>query len=489
MNAGRQFFTLREVSDAHGFAYYPERLADMRVPQIFRADSRIVERGGGFLAVKGAAKDGHDYIAQAVKNGAVCVICEKQFFDLRKDELSILDAAFILTDGVSESVAKLAQTWLDTVSPKVVGITGSVGKTTTREFLYTALRDAYRTHAAVKSYNTLLGVSMTVLAMPADTEILILELGTNRPGEIRETVDHFPVTDGIITEVADAHLEGLGSIEGVLAAKMELIESRKLKCLSYNSDNDLLSAAVARMPNGEKMKKDGVRQVGVGYSDAGVRISDVRQTVGRDFIPALYVTLSTKERKVSCRAPVFGRQHAKNIAFAYSAAIQAGLDDSSFERAAGLFELPHGRGRVLRGKKGAAIIDETYNANPASLSHAVKNLLEMELPDNFARIAILGGMRELGPESPRLHGIVLSRASLLDGLYLIGSEWGDVMPKNDVVRGVWPDADRFMSEFDFESVRDAAFLLKGSRLYGLERLLPFFIDETDGTNEISGAGY
>jgi UDP-N-acetylmuramoyl-tripeptide--D-alanyl-D-alanine ligase len=152
---------------------------------------------------------------------------------------------------------------------------------------------------------------MTVLAMPGDTEILILELGTNHPGEIRETVDHFPVTDGIITEVSDAHLEGLSNINGVLAAKMELIESRKLEYLSYNSDNDLLSAAVARMPNGEKIKKGGVRQVGVGYSDAGVRISDVRQTVGPDFIPALYVTLSMKERKVSCRSPIFGRQHAK----------------------------------------------------------------------------------------------------------------------------------------------------------------------------------
>jgi UDP-N-acetylmuramoyl-tripeptide--D-alanyl-D-alanine ligase len=383
---------------------------------------------------------------------------------------------FVLADGVGECVTKLAKTWLGMVSPKVVGITGSVGKTTTRAFLHTALRGETRTHAAVKSYNTLLGVSMTVLAMPGDTEILILELGTNHPGEIREIVNHFPVTDGVITEVSDAHLEGLGDIGGVLAAKMELIESPKLECLSYNSDNDLLSAAVARMPLGEKIKKGGVRQVGVGYSNSGVRISDVRQAVGPDFVPALRVTLSMRERKVSCRSPIFGRQHAKNMAFAYSVSAGAGLDDDSFERAAGFFELPPGRGPILRGKNGTVVIDETYNANPASLSHAVKNLLEMELPGDFARIAILGGMRELGTESPRLHEIVLSRAALLDEVYLIGSEWKKATPRGSV-RGVWPDAGCFMSEFDFESVKNSAFLLKGSRFYGLERLLPLFAGE------------
>jgi UDP-N-acetylmuramoyl-tripeptide--D-alanyl-D-alanine ligase len=290
-------------------------------------------------------------------------------------------------------------------------------------------------------------------------------------------VNNFPVTDGVITEVSDAHLEGLRDIGGVLAAKMELAESQKLEYLSYNSDNDLLSSAVARMPNGEKMKKGGIRQVGVGYSASGIRISDVRQSVGPDFVPSLYVTLSMKERKASCRSPLFGRQHAKNIAFAYSIAVQAGLEDISFERAAGVFELPSGRGIIFRGKNGCAVIDETYNANPASLSYAVKNLLEMELPDGFARIAILGGMRELGSESPRLHEIVLSRAALLDGVYLIGSEWGEVFPKSDVVRGIWPDADSFISGFDFDSAQKSAFLLKGSRFYGLDRLLPFFAGE------------
>ena len=474
MKGKREFFTLREAAETHGFTYYPERMADAPLPQIFRADSRIVERGGGFMAIKGAREDGHDYIAQAVKNGAVCVMCEKSFFERHKDELSALDAAFVLADDTAETAVKLAKTWLGMVSPKVVGITGSVGKTTTREFLHTALRGAYRTHAAVKSYNTLLGVSMTVLAMPGDTEILILELGTNHPGEIREIVKDFPVTDGVITEVSDAHLEGLGNIEGVLAAKIELIESQYLGYLSYNSDNELLSSAVARIPQGEKMKKGGVIQVGVGYSNSGVRISDVRQTVGPDFIPSLYVTLSMKGRKASCRSPVFGRQHARNIAFAYSVSVQAGLDDRSFERAAEQFELPPGRGRIFRGKNGVAVIDETYNANPASLSCAVKNLLEMDLPGEFARIAILGGMRELGSESPRLHEIASSRAALLDGVYLIGTEWGDAVPKGGMFRGVWPDADRFISEFDFESVRNSAFLLKGSRFYGLERFLPFF---------------
>jgi UDP-N-acetylmuramoyl-tripeptide--D-alanyl-D-alanine ligase len=314
---------------------------------------------------------------------------------------------------------------------------------------------------------------MTVLAMPKETEILILELGTNHPGEISALVERFPVTHGVITEVTDAHLEGFSDIEGVLKAKMEITGSRELKYLSYNSDNDLLSSAVVKMPNGEKFRKDGIKQIGVGYSSSNIRISDVRQCVGEDLNPILSLSLSENDRKVFCEAPVFGRQHAKNIAFAYAVSIQMGMTDGDFELAASNFKVPPGRGVIGRGKNGCILLDETYNANPSSVSHAIKNVLEMELARDIKRIAILGGMRELGPESDRLHEVILSRAALLDETYLIGSEWNAAGKKHDAIKGVWKSADDFIADFGFDDVERAVILVKGSRFYEMERILPY----------------
>jgi UDP-N-acetylmuramoyl-tripeptide--D-alanyl-D-alanine ligase len=469
----RDFFTLRRAAEIVGGAFMPERLGDVRLPQNFAADSRSVKEGGGFIAAAGARDDGHNYIKNAIGNGAACVILKREFYEAHAEALSDLETMFIAAEDAVASAAKLARAWLDEVSPRAIGITGSVGKTTTREFLNKALKSRFRTHSAVKSYNTLIGAAMSVLAMPGDAEILVLELGANHPGEITALIERFPVTHGVITEVSDAHLEGFGSIEGVLAAKMEITESGKLEYLSYNSDNDLLSSAVVKMPNGEKVRKDGIKQVGVGYSNSNIRISDVRQSVGEDLTPVLSLSLSENDRKVFCEAPVFGKQHAKNIAFAYAAAIQMGMTDEDFGLSASNFRVPPGRGVIVRGRNGCILIDETYNANPSSVSHAIKNVLEMEPRGDLKRVAILGGMRELGTESGRLHDVVLSRAALLDETYLIGSEWNGTSKKYESVKGVWKSADDFIADLGHDFAERAVILIKGSRFYEMERILPY----------------
>jgi UDP-N-acetylmuramoyl-tripeptide--D-alanyl-D-alanine ligase len=473
----REFFTLREVAEIAGAAYFPDTRGDERLSQNFRADSRLIGPGDVFIAISGARDDGHNYIARAVENGAKCVILGSSYFEDHRDELSKLGAMFVAARDTTEAAVKIARAWLDAVGPKVAGITGSVGKTTTREFLYASLRGNFRTHSAVKSYNTLIGCGMTILAMPRGTEILILELGTNHPGEIRAIVENFPVTHGVITEVSAAHLEGLGNYGGVLDAKMEITGSRSLEYLSYNSDNETLSAAVSKMPNGEKMKKDGIRQIGVGYSNSGVRLSEVRQRVDAEFKPALSLSLQRREKKIVCNAPIFGRQHAKNIAFAYAAATQLSLDDDVFCETVRSFTIPAGRGVMSRAKNDSILLDETYNANPLSVSAALKNVLELETREDFRKIAILGGMRELGAESAHLHEVVMSRAGLFDEVYLIGNEWDASRQKGDSIKGLWPAVGDFIADFDFASLKHAAVLIKGSRYYGLEQLIPYIEEE------------
>jgi UDP-N-acetylmuramoyl-tripeptide--D-alanyl-D-alanine ligase len=384
---------------------------------------------------------------------------------LKKLPVSFLAAG----EGASseEAAVRLARGWLDAVSPVTVGITGSVGKTTTRELLVGVLMGHYRVHAAKKSYNTRIGCSMTILSMPRETEILLLELGTNHQGEIADLVSAFPVSHGAITEVSPAHLEGLGSVGGVCAAKMEIARSNAMKFLSYNYDNEILQAAVSDV-------RPEIRLIGVGTTGGDVRISNVAQRVSQDCAPELSLEISRGERTFMCCANIYGKQNARNIAFAYAAASELGLSDEAFADAIKSASLPPGRGNVEPLPGGGFLIDDTYNANPDSVSHALRNLIELELPVGSRRIAVLGGMRELGADSKRWHEVVMSRAGLLDEIHLIGGEWSGVETRQASLAGKWRDADDFMSNFDFSKTAGSVILVKGSRYYALERLLPHF---------------
>ncbi|MDR1916128.1 MAG: UDP-N-acetylmuramoyl-tripeptide--D-alanyl-D-alanine ligase [Synergistaceae bacterium] len=468
------FFTIAEAALITGADFFPSHAGMSVMSQNFRCDSRDVERGDVFVAMPGERDDGHNYIKKSVESGASCVILDAAYFEENQDEMSGLDTIMLVVSNSSGAMAKLARAWLDKVSPRVVGITGSVGKTTTREFLRSALKDVFLTHSAKKSYNTMVGCGMTILAMPRNTEVLILELGTSHIGDIEELVKNFPVTHGIITEAAPAHLDGLKSLDGVVAAKMEIMKSESMQFLSYNSDNENLAAAISRNMKDIAPDRGNINTISVGYSDSGVQIRDVRQSVSDTIVPMLSMRLSRGDRDFSCDANVFGRQHARNIAFAYAASIQLGARDEDFMKSVASFKIPSGRGVLLKAIGGGILVDESYNSNPSSVSHALKNLLELELEPEFRRIAILGGMRELGEESARWHEIIRSRASLLDELYLIGSEWGEAETKSDALKGIWGTVDEFILNFDFKSLPKSIILIKGSRFYGLDRLLKYF---------------
>ena len=470
------FFHISRAAKAIGGTLYPNEAAEQTLPQAFRVDSREVLPGDAFIAIRGANVDGHDYIGQAAAIGARVVLLERAYFEANGEILKKMPVAFLVAgDGMSseEAAVRLARTWLDEVSPKVVGITGSVGKTTTRDLLAGVLKDHIHTHAARKSYNTRIGCSMTILAMPAETEVLILELGTNHPGEIADLVAAFPVTHGLITEISPAHLEGLRSIEGVCAAKMEIAQSNAMAFLSYNADNEILASAVTAL-------RPEIRCVGVGMTgsaDQNIRISNVTQYIAPDGAPRLSLEITRDGRTFSCAANVYGRHHARNIALAYSIASELGLSDDTFASALGGASLPVGRGAIEPLPSGGFLIDDTYNANPDSVSHALRNVIELDLSGElgeYRRIAILGGMRELGDESKHWHEVVMSRAALFDEVHLIGREWDDVETMQGSLAGKWKDADAFLAAFDFSKVEKSVVLVKGSRFYALERLLPYF---------------
>lgn len=462
--SGRDFYTLAEAAAEIGCAFFPDQRGDEVITQTFRVDSREIARGDGFIAMRGERTDGHLFIEKAINAGASIVILEHDHFAKHKDDLEKLGAMYLIAkDGTtSENAAvALASAWLRDVAPKTVGITGSVGKTTTREMLACVLRERYRVHAAPKSYNTLIGCAMTILSMRHDTDVIVLELGTNHPGEISAMVENFPIENAIITEICEAHLEGLGSLAGVLKAKMEITASRDLKYMSYNFDNAILRDAVTSL-------KDRIDLFGVGGQGADIKISGVKQSVSEDGEATLTFAISRQGgTPIDVSASIYGGHNAINAALAYSAASKYGVTSEKFINAFDKIRSPKGRNGLHITPRGAIVIDDTYNANPASMTQALKNAADIDLKDGSRLVAILGGMRELGKASADLHRRIFEKTGAFDEIHLVGAEWGAVADI-DKRATIWKDAASFISSAKLDLPRGSVVLVKGSRFYALE---------------------
>ncbi|MBN1333127.1 MAG: UDP-N-acetylmuramoyl-tripeptide--D-alanyl-D-alanine ligase [Synergistales bacterium] len=411
--------TLSElVQECGGIYRGPERV----LPLSLTINSRSVKKGDVFVAIKGEHADGHSYIEDAVSAGAVGIIGERA--KLPEEKLAILDPdstiTFILApQDTITFLTRLAQGYLEKVCPReVIAVTGSVGKTTTREMIKKVLSCRFQTASPISSYNTLLGCSLTILGMPCNTEMLILEMGTNSPGEISQMVAAFRPTLGVITEVTEAHLQGLVSFDGVLRAKMELMESTMMKCLIYNWDNIQLRNEVNKYSR--KMKLAGVGFQG-GY--AHIDYPEFRIHQGK---PLLNFRLHFPDYTLNVQSRLFGSHQALCLSMALNIAHYLDLPLQSIPlEALGLESLP-GRGSlILLPEDNILLIDDSYNANPQSMNAAL-NVIE-KISWKGRKIAVLGTMKELGGKTPLFHKEILERTFWLDVLLLVGEEWREAL--------------------------------------------------------------
>ncbi|MEG1799616.1 MAG: UDP-N-acetylmuramoyl-tripeptide--D-alanyl-D-alanine ligase, partial [Synergistaceae bacterium] len=333
----------------------------------------------------------------------------------------------IAVPDTSAAMSRIAQMYLQSVSPRVIAITGSVGKTTTRELSVSVLKSSYRVHSAIKSYNTVIGCSLTILSMPYDTEVLLLELGTNHFGEISEMVSLFPPETAVITEVAPAHLEGFGSVEGVLKAKLEICRSVKLKNIVYNGDNHLLKAAVPAY--------DGAKKFSVGHgTDDFLRIEDAAISL-EDGGASILASYSLNNEKKSYKIPFFGLQQAYNAGYAVILGNLLGVPEDKISASLEAAAPVNGRGVCRKIPDGSWIIDESYNANPSSMGAAIANVLNINKDGRYRLVALLGGMKELGSDSYVWHQKIVDKLKDFDTVVFIGEEWYDsklVVPENIV---------------------------------------------------------
>jgi UDP-N-acetylmuramoyl-tripeptide--D-alanyl-D-alanine ligase len=305
-----------------------------------------------------------------------------------------------------------------------------------------------------------------ILSIPRDSEVFLWEMKSSGYGEIREFVRNFPVTQGVITEIPSESRDH-ESLESALPEVLEIAESVSLVSVYYNNGDEEIARAVETMKSGVRT----VKKNGVGFAGDDITISEVRQDTAENGEPSLIVIILTDGGEYRCSAKIFGSQHARSIAFAFCVARELGVAADEICARLESARLPLGMGRVFPTDGGGCVIDETCVSTPDSVSHSIRDVLEFDTRGELPKYAILGGMRGLGEESPYWHGVVMSRASLLDGVYLIGQEWDGVETEQASLRGRWADTDCFIRDFDLSSLNGAVTLVKDSGFYGMGKII------------------
>ena len=343
-------------------------------------DTRHLTPGTLFVALKGDKFDAHNFLDKAKAAGATAAV-------VRRGTPNVDGLAFFEVDDTLTALGLLARArrrMLPDGTP-VVAITGSSGKTSTKEMIRAALGARYRVHATAANLNNLIGVPLTILSAPENTEALVVEAGASVPGEIARLRDIIEPTIAVITNVGYAHVEGFGSLEGVMAEKLSLLDRVPVAVLG--------SGPEAMWP--EARRRTQVIPAALDGKSADDSLLD--RYLDKDGHPQL--SLDSGEKVT---LPALGIHQLENAQIALAVAQRAGVEHDAAVRALAGLQLPEGRGNV-REIGDMVVIDDTYNANPASMRRAVQTADWLARRQRRPLVVVVGTMLELGPESARLH--------------------------------------------------------------------------------------
>jgi len=420
-------------------------------------DSREVTAGGLFVALKGEQQDGHAYIGQAVDRGATGILCERPPLDVQ-------GPAVVEVADTRQALADLTADRLRRQPVPIVAITGSAGKTTTKELIAHVLGRRLRVHKSEGNLNTYTGIPMTVFQMDPRDRALVVEYAMSRAGEIRELTRAAPPNIGVVLNVGLAHVGFLGSIEGVAAAKRELVEGLAAGGLAVLNADDPRVRAMASAAR--RVTFYGLAQ------GAQVRADKVRL---HGLEGSTFMLHSPRGRsEVFLRIP--GQHSISNALAAAAVAIEFGFDAAAVASALHGFLPPSRRMNVVSGRNGATVIDDSYNASPGSMEAALEVL--RLAPGGALRVAVLGDMLELGDHAQRAHAAIGSLAAeSADIVMAIGEHAATVVEAArraglaDDRAFVVESADQAVQALDPLLSEKARVLVKGSRGMRLERVV------------------
>jgi UDP-N-acetylmuramoyl-tripeptide--D-alanyl-D-alanine ligase len=423
-------------------------------------DSRTLSPGDLFFALRGPNFDGHDFVSAAVERGAVAAVVDARQAPLVAKELA-RPLLLIAVDDVLAALGLLANYHRRQHPANVIAVVGSNGKTTTKAMIDHILAGSQRGRCSPKSFNNSIGVPLTLLTAGHGDDYLVVEIGTNAPGEIAQLASLAEPNMAVITCIGEEHLEKLGDLDGVAAEECSVLAH-------------LRSGGFAALNLDEPAIRRFLPENGPRYATFGAcEDADLRITACRYDAPWLAFSINGR---FDYRLHMPGAHNASNAAGAIAVALRVGLSHEAVAARLESFVPPPMRGELLR-LGGVTVVNDAYNANPHSALSAL-SLLE-SVAKGGRRIVVFGEMKELGPRSFELHGSVARRLreERVDHVVLVGRA-GDLMydalrggdlfsPSVERVDSVEACAARLLS-----LLRDGdAVLLKASRAVGLERVL------------------
>ncbi|MCF0172251.1 MAG: UDP-N-acetylmuramoyl-tripeptide--D-alanyl-D-alanine ligase [Bacteroidales bacterium] len=422
----------------------------------YRTDSRNIEGGEMFFAFRGEKFDANAFALPALERGAaVCVIDNEHIYENGCSQ-GFADR-LIMVDDTLEAFRAMAAWHRSRFDIPVIGVTGTNGKTTTKELLREVLSSRWKVVCTKGNLNNHIGVPMTLLTIDKATEIAIIEMGANHPGEIRASVELARPTCGVITNVGKAHLEGFGSFEGVKKTKGELYDwlDGNGGVAFYNADSpDIAQMAGSR----QNMKK-------VPY---GVDYSQMKISAPSEENPYLVVETCGSGVCTTIETHLIGNYNAMNIAAALAVGEYFGVDMAAAAKAIGAYVPSNSRSQLVRTGRNSVILD-AYNANVSSMMAALDNFSTLPA---MSKVLILGDMLELGKYSVEAHRSVLERArQITPEIYLVGQEgFCKVAREGDFV---FENVEELIQMLKASPMENKTVLIKGSNGIHLGQLVEY----------------
>ena len=411
-------------------------------------DTRKIGKGDVFVALKGERFDGHDYLRDAVRDGASALVVSKV------PKLNTLGVPIYEVRDTLIALGALGRYWRRAWGKTIIGVAGSNGKTSTKDLIKAALTRAYSVHATTGNLNNRIGVPLSLLSLQPDSEIAVIELGTSLPGEVAILREIAQPDIAVVTSIAEEHLEGLGDLAGVLREESAVYDGVPVG-IAPSAQPEIAEAARGR-----------AGRVIVTGLEPTADLKPDRWEMGPDGLGVIEIA------GVSIRPPVRGLHNLRNAMLALAVARECGV--SYEDAAAGIAAMPQPKMRSAWEQVGdITLINDAYNANPGSTRAAIELL--RGTGTGRQRVIVLGTMRELGAASEQCHADIagLALASGADIVAGIG-EFAPALEKHNE-RGrviTAPDVEDLWPQLQARLQRDAIILLKASRGVQLERLVP-----------------
>lgn len=420
-------------------------------------DTRTLSPGQLYVAINGKNFDGHGFVDKAEQAGALAVLVEHEC-DTRLAQIIVEDSRLAL--------AELSAFWRRQLSVKVVGVTGSNGKTTVKEMIAAILSTRGKTLFTQGNLNNDIGVPLTLLKLDASHRYAVIEMGANHPGEIAYTSSFAEAEVSVITNVGAAHIEGFGDINGVARTKGEIVESLGPDGVAVLNRDDAFYEFWRDLAASRKI-------VSFGFDEsADVRGENIRTNLENGgFVTGF--ELKASNQKVEIRLNLAGEHNVKNALAAAAVALQFGLDLRDIQRGLESVKPVTGRMQPLRGRKGNVVIDDTYNANPASLKAALDVLGSND--DNWV---ILGAFGELGENSPAIHRQMgeLIKSMPVRRLFATGELAKQTVDAFGVGAQFFESQGQLIAALEQALTGKETLLVKGSRSQKMENVVAAIVD-------------